>query len=78
MALLLVRLRGGDKAASSDLLAILYSELRDLAGRLLRPQRDGHTLQPTALARRRKCGKCGKTSVNGEGGIRTPVTDLNP
>lgn len=33
----------------SDLFALVYDELRGLAGALIRDQRPGHTLQPTAL-----------------------------
>ncbi len=46
---LLDRWNRGDQAAYQDLLALLYDELRHLAQGLLRGERDGHTLQPTAL-----------------------------
>ena len=46
---LLERWNRGDQAAYQDLLALLYDELRHLAQGLLRGERDGHTLQPTAL-----------------------------
>jgi RNA polymerase sigma-70 factor, ECF subfamily len=50
---LLVRLRGADDATRSaalqEILERLYPELRRLAGRLMRRERPGHTLQPTAL-----------------------------
>jgi RNA polymerase sigma factor (TIGR02999 family) len=39
----------GDEAASDRLLEIVYAELRGLAGAVLRREREGHTLQPTAL-----------------------------
>ena len=39
----------GDPAAADRLLAVVYQELRDLASGLLRRERAGHTLQPTAL-----------------------------
>lgn len=42
-------LREGDASAEAELLPIVYDELRALAGRLFRDQREGHTLQPTAL-----------------------------
>lgn len=35
--------------AAEALFPIIYGELRDLAGRVLRGERPGHTLQPTAL-----------------------------
>ena len=50
---LLVLLRGADEATRSDafqqILGLLYPELRRLAARLMRRERPGHTLQPTAL-----------------------------
>ena len=46
---LLRRLRGGDQAALNELVAALYGELHRIASRHLRGERDGHTLQATAL-----------------------------
>jgi RNA polymerase sigma factor (TIGR02999 family) len=50
---LLARLRGADEATRADalqqVLELLYPELRRLAGNLMRRERRGHTLQPTAL-----------------------------
>jgi RNA polymerase sigma factor (TIGR02999 family) len=46
---LLERLRNGEDGAVASLLPLVYAELRDIAGRLFRAQRPGHTLQPTAL-----------------------------
>ncbi len=46
---LLLRWKEGDRAALDDLMPIVYSELRRLAGGLLRWERPDHTLQPTAL-----------------------------
>ena len=40
---------GGDRGALDRLLPLVYAELRNVAGRQLRHERDGHTLQPTAL-----------------------------
>ena len=45
----LVSARQGDQEAAEELLPLVYQELRGLAGRYLRGQRPGHTLQPTAL-----------------------------
>jgi RNA polymerase sigma factor (TIGR02999 family) len=42
--------RSGNKEAENHLLNIVYPELRKIAGRCLRGERTGHTLQPTALA----------------------------
>jgi RNA polymerase sigma-70 factor, ECF subfamily len=46
---LLVRWRTGDQGALDALMPLVYAELRNLARGLLRRERDGHTLQPTAL-----------------------------
>src|SRR5713226_1916564 len=46
---LLDRIRTGDAAARERLIAVLYPELRKVAAKLLRPDRRGRTLQPTAL-----------------------------
>jgi RNA polymerase sigma factor (TIGR02999 family) len=39
----------GDQAALEKLMPLVYGELRKLAGNYLRRERQGHTLQPTAL-----------------------------
>src|SRR5262249_32680762 len=39
----------GDKAATDQVIPLVYHELRRLAASYLRAQRHGHTLQPTAL-----------------------------
>src|SRR4051794_31401223 len=39
----------GDPSALGQLLPLVYNELRRVAGRQLRGERGGHTLQPTAL-----------------------------
>jgi RNA polymerase sigma-70 factor (ECF subfamily) len=39
----------GDATALARLVEIVYPELRNIAARRLRSERDGHTLQPTAL-----------------------------
>jgi RNA polymerase sigma factor (TIGR02999 family) len=39
----------GDRRALEVLLPLVYAELRRIAARQLRRERDGHTLQPTAL-----------------------------
>ena len=46
---LLARLSGGDQAAADELLPLLYTHLREIAGRLMNDQRADHTLQATAL-----------------------------
>jgi RNA polymerase sigma factor (TIGR02999 family) len=46
---LLRRVREGDAEASRELMPMVYSELRRIAGKYLRRERKDHTLQPTAL-----------------------------
>jgi RNA polymerase sigma-70 factor (ECF subfamily) len=46
---LLVDWSNGDQKALDKLMPLVYSELRKLAGNYLRRERQGHTLQPTAL-----------------------------
>lgn len=47
--MLLGAAQAGDEAARSALLPLIYEELRRLAGAYMRGEREGHTLQPTAL-----------------------------
>lgn len=49
ITLLLRNLAGGDKAAFDLLIPLVYDELRRIADGQLRRERQGHTLQPTAL-----------------------------
>lgn len=49
ITLLLDRWREGDRSVERQLFDAIYGELRGLAGRLMRPERRDHTLQPTAL-----------------------------
>jgi RNA polymerase sigma factor (TIGR02999 family) len=46
---LLRRVSEGDADASNELMPLVYSELRRIAGQYLRKERKDHTLQPTAL-----------------------------
>ena len=46
---LLVECRGSDEEALEALLPIIYDELRRLASHYMKGERQGHTLQPTAL-----------------------------
>lgn len=50
VTLWLEALQAGDPSCREELFAAVYGELRAIAGRLLRSERAGHTLQPTALA----------------------------
>ena len=46
---ILDRVAAGDQKAVSKIMPVVYDELRRLAGRYLRRERPGQTLQPTAL-----------------------------
>lgn len=46
---LLKRMQGGDESASEALFALLYDELRKVAGACMARERADHTLQPTEL-----------------------------
>lgn len=46
---MLERLQAGDGSAASELLPIVYKELRALAGHILQDEPLHHTLQPTAI-----------------------------
>ena len=46
---LLVELTDGNKEVVNEILPLIYTELRKLAGGYLRKERGNHTLQPTAL-----------------------------
>ena len=46
---LLTQIGDGDVVAADSLVLLLQSELRAIAAKLLRAERAGHTLQPTAL-----------------------------
>ena len=46
---ILGRARAGDERAEDELIALVYDELRRVAGRLMRRERADHTLSPTAV-----------------------------
>lgn len=46
---LLARVNAGDRDAFDRLFPLVYAQLRQAADRVLRSERSGHTLQPTAL-----------------------------
>jgi RNA polymerase sigma-70 factor, ECF subfamily len=46
---LLQGLRRGDRSAQSQIIPLIYPELRKIAARYMRRERADHTLQPTAL-----------------------------
>lgn len=49
VARLLAEYRSGNRQALEELLPVVYDELRRIARSQLRREREGHTLQPTAL-----------------------------
>jgi RNA polymerase sigma factor (TIGR02999 family) len=49
VTVLLGKVKQGNKEAEGELLAVLYKELRKIAGSYMRNESAGHTLQPTAL-----------------------------
>jgi RNA polymerase sigma factor (TIGR02999 family) len=49
VTILLDRMRSGSEDALTQLLPLVYNELRRLAGHYMKQERNGHTLQPTAL-----------------------------
>jgi RNA polymerase sigma-70 factor (ECF subfamily) len=49
LTLILGRARNGDERARGELIALVYDELRRVASRLMRRERNDHTLSPTAL-----------------------------
>ncbi len=49
LTLILGRARAGDEGARGDLIALVYDQLRQVAGRLMRRERADHTLSPTAV-----------------------------
>jgi RNA polymerase sigma factor (TIGR02999 family) len=57
-------LTDGDRGVLDELLPLIYNELRRLASSYLRRERDGHTLQPTALVHEAYLRLVDQTSVN--------------
>ncbi|MDB5349094.1 MAG: polymerase sigma factor, family [Planctomycetota bacterium] len=49
LSLILGRARAGDERARSELIALVYDQLRQVAARLMSRERRDHTLPPTAL-----------------------------
>jgi RNA polymerase sigma-70 factor, ECF subfamily len=50
LTMILGRARAGDERARGELIALIYDELRRVASRLMRRERAGHSLSPTAVA----------------------------
>lgn len=49
ITLLLMKAQSGDGIAAANLMPLVYAELKKLAIHYMNNERDGHTLQPTAL-----------------------------
>jgi RNA polymerase sigma-70 factor (ECF subfamily) len=49
LTLILGRARAGDEQARSELISLVYDQLRQVAARLMRRERRDHTLPPTAV-----------------------------
>jgi RNA polymerase sigma factor (TIGR02999 family) len=49
LTLILGKARAGDDQARSELITLIYEELRQVASRLMRRERTDHTLAPTAV-----------------------------
>jgi RNA polymerase sigma-70 factor (ECF subfamily) len=49
LTLILGRARAGDERARGELIALVYDQLRQVAARLMRRERQDHTLPPTAV-----------------------------
>ena len=49
LTLILGRARAGDERAGGELIAPVYDQLRQVAARLMRHERQDHTLSPTAV-----------------------------
>jgi RNA polymerase sigma factor (TIGR02999 family) len=63
---LLLAVREGDANAASELVPLVYEELRRLAGHYMRGERPGHTLQATALVHEAWLKLIGATPVEFE------------
>ena len=60
---LLAQVRRGNRQASDELIALVYPDLRQLAARLMRPERPDHTLQTTALIHEAYLRLLGSSSI---------------
>jgi len=64
VTLLLAEWARGNENALNDLTPLVYRELRQLAASYLRKERQGHTLQPTALVHEAYLRLVGQTNSN--------------
>jgi RNA polymerase sigma-70 factor (ECF subfamily) len=58
--------KGGDRQVTDWLFTVLYEELRSIADRMMRRERAGHTLQPTALVNEAYAKLVGKAGLEWE------------
>jgi len=61
---LLIEWRDGDKAALEQLIPLVYDELRRMAHRYVQRERDGHTLQTSALVNEAYVRLAGQENVD--------------
>ena len=61
---LLINCREGRAEAAEELMNLVYAELRRLAGRFMRRELPGHTLQTTALVHEAYIRLCGADSID--------------
>lgn len=61
---LLIEWRDGDKAALEQLIPLVYDELRRIAHRYVQRERDGHTLQTSALVNEAYVRLAGQENVD--------------
>jgi RNA polymerase sigma factor (TIGR02999 family) len=62
VTLLLAEMKNGNSEALPKLIPLVYFELKRLAAYLLREEREGHTLQPTALVHEAYLRLAGQTA----------------
>lgn len=66
-AAIIARLGEGERLAAEHLAPVVYDELRAIASRHFRAERDGHTLEPTALVHEVFIKLAGQTRVEWRG-----------
>ena len=69
----MVRARAGDEGARSELIALVYDELRQVATRLMRRERPDHTLPPTAVVHEAVIRLLGEAVFDKAAGPELPV-----
>ena len=63
VTLLLAEMKRGNREALPKLIPLVYYELKRLAAHFLRAEREGHTLQPTALVHEAYLRLAGQTAA---------------